>query len=111
MLGGALLMHGISYSLPNETVSDVVWTSEALWALAYLAVVASALGFLVYFELLDRLGAVEINLVSYVAPAVAAVVGWVVLNEVIDPTTAGGFVLIVIGFALIKRRALAQELR
>jgi drug/metabolite transporter (DMT)-like permease len=37
-------------------------------ALIYLVVVASALGFLLYFDLLDRLGPIEINLVSYAAP-------------------------------------------
>ena len=110
MLGGAAIMHAVSFLLPGESIADVTWTVEALLALGYLSVVASALGFLAYFELLDRLGAVEINLVSYVAPAFAAVVGWALLDEVIDAGTAVGFVAIVAGFALVKRRAIAAEL-
>jgi len=110
MLGGATIMHAISFLLPGESLTNIVWTGEALLALGYLSVVASALGFLAYFELLDRLGAIEINLVSYVAPAFAAIVGWALLGEVIDAGTVAGFLAIVAGFALVKRRAIAAEL-
>lgn len=110
MLGGAAIMHAVSYLLPGESFGDVAWTADAVVALCYLSVVASALGFLLYFELLERLGPVEINLVSYVAPVVAAVVGWALLGEVIDAGTTAGFLAIVVGFALVKRRAIAREL-
>lgn len=109
MLGGAILMHGLSLGL-GETVSGVP-SPEAAAALLYLAVVSSALGFLIYFYLLDRLGAIEINLVSYVAPMFAALAGFVFLGERIDAPTVGGFAIILFGFVLIKRRAIRHELR
>jgi drug/metabolite transporter (DMT)-like permease len=109
MLGGALLMHAISLAL-DESPADVTVTVEGLLALTYLALAASALGFLIYFDLLDRLGAVEINLVSYVAPAFAALAGWVFLQERLSLTTVGGFALIFVGFLLVKRRAIRAEL-
>ncbi|NUB92454.1 DMT family transporter [Haloterrigena sp. SYSU A558-1] len=109
MLGGAVLMHGVSLAL-GEPLEPSTWTRpEALGALGYLSLVASALGFLLYFDLLERLGAVEINMVSYVAPIVAAVVGWLYLGEVVDATTAAGFGFIAVGFVLVKRRALREE--
>lgn len=110
MVGGAALMHGLALTLPGERLAAITWSPRALLALAYLSVVASAVGFLVYFDLLERLGPIEINLVSYLAPVVAAVVGVALLGEVIDVSTAIGFVLIAGGFALLKRRALAAEL-
>jgi len=70
--------------------------------------VAGVVGYLLYFTLLDSLGPVEINLVGYVEPPVAAVVGWVALNEVISPNTVVGFAVIVVGFTLVKRQALAS---
>jgi drug/metabolite transporter (DMT)-like permease len=109
MLGGALLMHLVSAGL-GESVGDVTLSTTALLSLAYLALVSSALGFLIYFHLLDRLGAVEINLVSYVAPVFAALAGWLFLRERLAPATAGGFLLIVLGFLLVKRRAIRAEL-
>ena len=109
MIGGALLMHVVSLAL-SEPLEPSAWTQpEALGALGYLSLVASALGFLLYFDLLDRLGAVEINMVSYVAPIVAALVGWLYLGEVVDATTALGFGFIAVGFVLVKRRALREE--
>jgi drug/metabolite transporter (DMT)-like permease len=109
MLGGALLMHAVSLGL-GESIADVTVTAEGLLALAYLSLAASALGFLIYFDLLDRLGAVEINLVSYVAPVFAALAGWLVLNERLSLATAAGFTLIFLGFLLVKRRAIRAEL-
>ncbi|MFC6875100.1 DMT family transporter [Halobellus marinus] len=109
MMGGALIMHGISLGL-GESPADAVWNLESLAALAYLALVASALGFLIYFDLLDRLGPIQINLVSYVAPVFAALAGWVVLTEVPTVYTVVGFLVIFVGFVLVKRRAVRAEL-
>ncbi|MFB6179635.1 MAG: DMT family transporter [Halorientalis sp.] len=110
MLGGAVLMHVVSAVVLSEPIGTVQWTVQAMAALGYLSLGASAVGFLLYFDLHDRLGPVEINLVSYVAPIFAAVSGFLILGEVIDGYTAAGFLVIVIGFALLKHRALAAEL-
>ena len=109
MLVGAVLMHGISLGL-GEPVPGIPPLRETI-ALLYLAVVASALGFLIYFDLLEQLGAIEINLVSYVAPIFAAIAGFLFLSEVIDLPTIVGFVVILIGFVLVKRRSIRAELR
>jgi len=109
MLVGALLMHGASVGLA-ESPGEIRWTGEAVLALGYLALVASALGFLVYFDLLDRLGPIEINLVSYAAPVVAAVTGVFVLAETPTVHAAAGFALVIAGFLLVKQRALRAEL-
>jgi len=108
MLIGAVLMHGASMAL-NESVSDVQWTVDAILSLLYLVVIASAFGFLIYFDLLNRLGPIEINLVSYAAPVAAAVTGLVLLGERPSLFTGIGFCLIVIGFVLLKRDAIRQE--
>lgn len=107
---GALLMHVLSILMPSESLAAISWTPEAMLALGYLAVVSSALGFLLYFELLDELGPIEINLVSYVVPIVAAIAGWLLLAESLDTATIAGFFVIFVGFCLIKRRQLATEL-
>ncbi|WP_226021283.1 DMT family transporter [Halomicrobium salinisoli] len=109
MLVGAGLMHLLSLGLA-ESIVDVEWTTDALLALGYLAVVASAAGFLVYFDLLERLGPIEINLVSYAAPVAAAATGLVFLGERPTPLTAVGFALILAGFVLVKRAAIREAL-
>jgi len=106
---GALLMHAVS--LARGETQTIPRNTDALVAIAYLSLAASAAGFLVYFELLDRLGPIEINLVSYVAPVFAAAVGLLVLAEPITANTVVGFLVIFAGFCLLKRRALRDELR
>lgn len=108
---GALLLHVVSIGLPSESLTQAAFTPEAIGSLLYLAVVGSGISAILYFTLLDELGAVEINLVSYAAPIFTAILGWFLLGEVLDPLSAGGFVSIFAGFALIKRRELRAELR
>jgi drug/metabolite transporter (DMT)-like permease len=108
MLIGAGLMHVVSLGL-SESVSEVAWTVDAVVPLLYLALVASAMGFLIYFDLLDRLGPIEINLVSYAAPVAAAVTGLLFLDERPTVFTLLGFVLILLGFVLLKRDAIRNE--
>lgn len=109
MLGGAVLMHAASVAL-GESLGEVTITTEAILALGYLSVFASAIGFLIYFELLERLGPIEINLVSYTAPPVAAISGFLFLGERVTLTTIAGFGIVMVGFVLIKRSAIRQEL-
>ena len=107
---GAVILHLISAGLPSESVSSVTISIEALSAILYLAVFASAIGYFIYFDLLDRLGAIEINLVSYAAPVFAAVSGWLVLDETLDLLSVVGFFGIFGGFLLLKRDAIREEL-
>jgi drug/metabolite transporter (DMT)-like permease len=108
MLGGAAAMHAVSLGL-GESPADVVWTADGVLALAYLVVASSAFGYLLYFDLLERLGPIEINLVSYAAPVAAAVTGLVWLGERPSVATGVGFVLILAGFGLLKRDAIRAE--
>ena len=107
---GAVILHLISAGLPSESVSSVTVSIEALSAILYLAVFASAIGYFIYFDLLDRLGAIEINLVSYAAPVFAAASGWLVLGETLDLLSVVGFFGIFGGFLLLKRDAIREEL-
>jgi drug/metabolite transporter (DMT)-like permease len=64
----------------------------------------------IYFHLLDRVGAVEINLVAYPAPVFAALSGWLVLCETLNVLALLGFVVIFAGFVLVKRDPLRDRL-
>jgi len=109
-LFGALTLDVLSLAIPNQSLAGVTWSGRGLAAVAYLAVFASALGYLLYFDLHERLGAIEINLVSYTTPVFAALAGWLVLGEAISLPTVLGFLVIVLGFVLLKREAIREEL-
>lgn len=105
---GAVLLHGLSLGLA-ELLPGTALTARALVSVVYLSVFASAVGYVIYFDLLDRLGAIEINLVSCTAPVFATVFGWLLLNETITPLTLVGFLTISAGFVLLKREALVTQ--
>jgi len=106
---GAIVLHMVSLALPSESLANVEVTPGSLLAVVYLGVFASAVGYFIYFRLLDRLGAIEINLISYAAPVFAAVSGWLVLGERLEPLSIAGFLVIVAGFGLVKHEALRDQ--
>jgi len=99
---GAAILHAISMGLPSERLGAVSVGLEQVAAIAYLGIIASAVGFLLYFRLVSTVGAAETSLVSYVVPAVTAISGWLLLGETLGPVTVAGFAVIVVGFAWVK---------
>lgn len=108
MLVGAGVMHAASVGLGEP--QTVAWTPTLALAFGFLVLVGGVLGYLLYFYLLDEVGSIELTLVNYVIPVVAALTGWLVLAEGIEPATVLGFVLVLAGFGLVKRRALRSLL-
>ncbi|WP_132060147.1 DMT family transporter [Halorussus amylolyticus] len=109
MVGGSGALWAVG-ALRGETVAAVNWTPTAVATLTYLTLFSGVVAFLVYFALLDRVGPTQLNLVGYLEPVVATLVAWALLGELIDSTTALGFVVIFVGFALVKRRAVGELL-
>jgi drug/metabolite transporter (DMT)-like permease len=102
---GALLVAGAAR---GESLAAIEWTLPAAASFLYLTLVSGVVGFLLYFELLGRVGPTELNLVGYLEPVVAAAVSWVLLGHTIDSTAATGFVAIFAGFSVLKRDALYE---
>ncbi|MFL5685399.1 MAG: DMT family transporter, partial [Chloroflexota bacterium] len=74
-----------------------------LWSIATLAVVCTAIAFLVFAALIDAVGPVRATVITYINPAVAAILGVVVLNEVLTPPMIVGFGLVTLGSVLATR--------
>jgi drug/metabolite transporter (DMT)-like permease len=78
----------------------------AVGAVLYLGVFATALAFFLFFRLLDRYGALQTSLIGYAVPVVATLAGVLLLDESITAVTLLGFVVVFVGFLLLKRSAL-----
>ena len=65
-----------------------------------LAVVCTALAFLVFFALIAEVGPVRATVITYLNPAVAAVLGVAILNEHLSVGMLVGFALILAGCVL-----------
>jgi len=87
-----------AFSLPHEMPS-----AAALGAVAGLAVVCTALAFVVFFALIGEIGAVRATVITYVNPAVAAILGVLVLGEHLTIGVMLGFGLVLAGSVLATR--------
>ncbi len=96
----AVLTHGLSW-WRGESAANVVWTSEALLALAYVGLFAGAVAYVAYFGLIDETGAIRANLAFYVVPVVASLGGWALLGETISTLAIAGFLTILTGFVVL----------
>nr|WP_148680570.1 EamA family transporter [Halovivax ruber] len=106
MAVGALVLHAASGVAGEHLVGGP--TPTAVGAVLYLGVFSTAVAFLIYFAILEKYGAFEVALVSYLVPVVATVAGVFVLGETIGPGAIAGFSLVALGFALLKRNALVD---
>jgi drug/metabolite transporter (DMT)-like permease len=70
---------------------------EALAAIAVLGVVCSALGFVLFFALIVEAGAARAAVITYVNPAVAVLLGVIVLDEHLGAASIAGLGLILAG--------------
>ncbi|PSP82070.1 EamA family transporter [Halobacteriales archaeon QS_4_69_225] len=106
MLLGGVILHALSLGAGETTPATAA--PAALGAVVYLGVFSTALAFVIYFTLLERRGAFEASLVAYLVPLVATVAGVVLLGETVGPLSLAGFLVVFVGFALLKRRALVD---
>jgi drug/metabolite transporter (DMT)-like permease len=83
---------------------SVVPSANVIAAVVILAVVCTAAAFIVFAALIDEVGPVRATVITYVNPAVAAVLGVLVLREEFSPAMGIGFVLVILGSTLATRR-------
>ncbi|MEA2661767.1 MAG: hypothetical protein QOH08_1339 [Chloroflexota bacterium] len=79
-------------------------SAQVVFAVAFLGVVCTAVAFLVFFALINEVGPIRATVVTYVNPAVALVLGVLLLGEPFTPGIALGFALIALGSYLATRR-------
>jgi drug/metabolite transporter (DMT)-like permease len=75
----------------------------ALWAIAVLGVVCTALGLVVFFQLIAEAGPTRASVITYVNPLVAVLLGVVVLDEHLGAMSVAGLLLILGGSWLATR--------
>ena len=79
----------------------------AIWALLALALLSSALAYLIYFRIIARAGATNALVVTFLIPVSAILLGALILGEQLAPRHFLGLALIALGLAAIDGRAAA----
>src|SRR5262249_27657571 len=92
--------------LPLSLLLETPWpappSAASLTALVVNAVIATAFGFVVYFQLIRRIGSVGTSSASYVKPMAGVLIGCGFLGEPLTWSLAAGTLAILIGVAAIN---------
>jgi len=81
----------------------------ALLAMAGLAVLCTAVAFVLFFELINEVGPARATVVAYVNPAVAVTLGALVLGEALTLPMGVAFVMILVGSVFATWKAVAAR--
>jgi drug/metabolite transporter (DMT)-like permease len=88
-------------------------SASVLLSIAGLAVICTAVAFVIFFNLIGEVGPARASVITYINPAIAVSLGVLVLNEKVTPLMLGAFGTILVGSVLAtrpSRRAPAPEL-
>jgi len=95
------LICGAVMLVPLSLLLDRPWTlspsAASIQALLALAVFSTALAFIIYFRLIDRLGTVATTSVAYLRVPTGVAVSVLFLGERLSPTAWAGLALVVVG--------------
>lgn len=96
LLAAGALLPAVPFSLPREAPSAVVTASVLA-----LALLSTAVAYLLYFGLIQRVGPTKATMVTYLSPAFGLLWGAVLLHEPLSGGTIFGFGLILASVGLV----------
>jgi drug/metabolite transporter (DMT)-like permease len=109
MLGAGILLLAVSAS--GEDWGVAAWTAQAVGAIAYLALVGSALTFVVLTVLLGELGALRMSILPLLLPFGALLFGAAIDGEPLTVTAALGALLVAGGLLVGQMSDLTRRSR
>ena len=113
VVAASLGLTAIGYAPVAATQWPTHLSAKVIWSVLGLALVCTALAFMVFFALIAEVGPARATVITYVNPAIALVLGVVLLNEPFTVGIAVGFPLILIGcfFATSRNRVRRQPMQ
>ena len=106
LLVGALVMTPVSLTVSQPWLGGSP-SLAALGAITVLALACTALGYVLYFRLIDSAGATNATLVTLLVPPIAILLGAIFLGELLTGGQFLGLAFIAFGLAVIDGRLLA----
>ncbi|WP_440874010.1 DMT family transporter [Thalassotalea sp. PLHSN55] len=98
---GALLvslpLFFLSWLIFDGELSTNTWQLRSLWAIVYLGIFGSLIGFVAYYFVLQKLSAATVALITMITPVVAISLGAIFNNETIDAQVIIGASLVMVG--------------
>jgi drug/metabolite transporter (DMT)-like permease len=104
-----VMAFGWLFSLPGMILDDGFFALQTLsaqgwWALVFLGVACSGLGYLFWYDALNRIAATQAGVFLYFEPLVTVVVAWPILGEAMSGVVVVGGTAILLGVWLVNQR-------
>jgi drug/metabolite transporter (DMT)-like permease len=97
VVGASLVLSGVGYAPFGLTHLPTHVSPEEIISVVILIVVCTAIAFLIYFALIAEVGPARATVITYINPAVAVVLGIVLLHEHFSVGLAIGVPLVLVG--------------
>lgn len=101
MFFGGLLLS--PFSLAFDDLTRISFTTEVIWALAYLIIFGSLVAYASYAYALRKLPMTIVSLYAYINPIVAVVLGWLVLDETLNLKIWLAILLTITGIYIVNK--------
>ncbi len=106
VVAAALTITALAYLPVGVAQLPSTWPGPSVVvAVIVLALLCTAVAFILFYALIDEVGPVRATVITYVNPAVAVVLGVLFLHESLSWSIAAGFALILAGSVLATRRS------
>ena len=103
-LAGSMLLYAPIAALQWPTVAP---STNVIVSIVVLGTVCTAAAFMIFAALIGEIGPVRSTVITYINPAVAAILGVVVLQETFTAAMGLGLALVILGSVLATRRPTA----
>lgn len=106
-----ILMFELAVMVVDSSVNDVInqavlgmdlVSNRSVFAILYLAIMGSLVGFISYFYILSVLKPSTVALVTLITPVLALILGIIFNDEVVEPHVWGGTAVILFGLVLFN---------
>lgn len=98
----AIVMVPVAWAIDGPLT--LALTPQTLLAIAYYALAATVLAYLLYYRVLAMAGSGNLMLVTLLMPPIAIVLGWAVLGERLNPNAFAGFGILAVGLLVLDGR-------
>lgn len=102
-IGLALLTVAILTDL--DGITDITGDTRALLGMVLgLGLLGTGVAYILYYFIVDQLGAVTASSATYIPPVVALAIGWLLVDEPLDVLDGVAVLLILIGVVVLRAR-------
>jgi drug/metabolite transporter (DMT)-like permease len=102
-LAGGLALVPVAFTFEN--IGNIVPTWQLFAALAYMVLLVSVVGYLLWFHLLSVSGATAASAYHFLMPPLGVLFGWLLLGESVEPRDLIGILPVALGIYLVTRPA------